>query len=94
MGLGFLFALRILLVLLAFIIFIMAVHYVRVYRSPIYEEMGLTVFLAIFSGIAHGWALKAQVAKRNHQIERSPLHRLVQPLRRLGVFSRLHTLRD
>jgi len=62
MGLGFLRVLRILLVLLAFIIFVSAVHYVRLLGGL---DMGVAAFLAIYSGIAYSWALKAQAAKMN-----------------------------
>ncbi|KAK3813192.1 MAG: hypothetical protein J3Q66DRAFT_442421 [Benniella sp.] len=62
MGLGFLRALRILLVLLASVIFVTAVHCVRLYGFLGYVA---TVFLAFCSGIAYGWALKAQAAKMN-----------------------------
>ncbi|KAK3813193.1 MAG: hypothetical protein J3Q66DRAFT_403392 [Benniella sp.] len=63
MGLRFLRGLRILLVVFASIIFVIAVHLVRIHEITVF--VCLTVFLALFSGIAYGWALKAQAAKRN-----------------------------
>jgi hypothetical protein len=61
MGLGFLRGLRIFLVVLAFIIFGTAAYWVL--DGSIF--VGLALLFAIISGIAYGWALKAQATKRN-----------------------------
>jgi len=69
MGLGFLRALRICLVLLAFITFIIAAHTVRIFRISASMEGAwitwLPLFLAVFSGISYTWALRAQATQRN-----------------------------
>jgi len=67
MGLGFLRALRICLVLFTSIFFILFATTMGRYLD--YEVSSwytwVTLFLAIYVGIAYGWALKAQAAKRN-----------------------------
>ncbi|KAK3813194.1 MAG: hypothetical protein J3Q66DRAFT_390098 [Benniella sp.] len=69
MGLSFLRALRICLVLLAFITFIIAAHTLRIFRISVSIEGAwitwLPLSLAVFSGISYTWALRAQATQRN-----------------------------
>ncbi|KAF9344128.1 hypothetical protein BGX34_005968 [Mortierella sp. NVP85] len=67
MGLGLLRALRICLVLFASIFFILVAIDMGLdqdYKAR-YWITWVSLFFAIYAGIAYGWALKAQAAKRN-----------------------------
>ncbi|KAF9363105.1 hypothetical protein BGX34_004848 [Mortierella sp. NVP85] len=78
MGQDFLKAIRGVLVLFAFITFIITVHAARVYEIPISRSrawpLWLPLFLAIFSLIAYSWALKAQKEQRNIIISNEARH--------------------